>query len=39
VADRWAIDCGAAGGADWGSIGIVRLDDGEEFYEPVLEDD
>lgn len=39
VADRWAIDCGAAGGALWGSIGMVRLDDGVEFYEPVLEDE
>lgn len=37
VADRWAIDCGAAGGAGWGRIGIVRLDDGAEFYESVQE--
>lgn len=37
VADRWAIDCGAAGGAGWGRIGMVRLDDGMEFYESVLE--
>ena len=37
VADRWAIDCGAAGGAGWGRIGIVRLDDGEEFYESIQE--
>lgn len=37
VADRWAIDCGAAGGAGWGRIGMVRLDDGAEFYEAVLE--
>lgn len=37
VADRWAIDCGAAGGAGWGRIGMVRLDDAAEFYEPVLE--
>lgn len=37
VADRWAIDCGAAGGAGWGRIAMVRLDDGAEFYEPVLE--
>lgn len=34
-ADRWAIDCGAAGGAGWGSLAMVRLDDGEEFYQPV----
>lgn len=39
VADRWAIDCGAAGGAGWGSVCMVRLDDAEEFYEPVLEDE
>ncbi len=37
VADRWAIDCGAAGGPGWGRIAMVRLDDGVEFYEPVLE--
>ena len=37
VADRWAIDCGAAGGAGWGRIGMVRLDDGAEFYEAVLD--
>lgn len=37
VADRWAIDCGAAGGPGWGRIGMVRLDDGAEFYESVLE--
>ncbi len=39
VADRWAIDCGAAGGAGWGRIGMIRLDDGVEFYESVLEDE
>ncbi len=39
VADRWAIDCGAAGGAHWGSLAMIRLDDGMEFYEPVLEDE
>lgn len=39
VADRWAIDCGAAGGAGWGRIGMVRLDDGTEFYEEILEDE
>lgn len=37
IADRWAIDCGAAGGAGWGRIGMVRLDDGEEFYASVEE--
>jgi serine/threonine protein phosphatase 1 len=39
VADRWAIDCGAAGGANWGRIAMVRLDDGKEFYAEVLEDE
>ncbi len=38
IADRWAIDCGAAGGHDFrGRIGMVRLDDGEEFYESIRE--
>ncbi len=41
VADRWAIDCGAAGGAGWGRIGLIRLADEEheyqEYYEPILE--
>jgi len=37
VADRWAIDCGAAGPAGWGRIAMVRLDDGEEYYAAVLE--
>lgn len=35
VADRWDIDSGAAGGAGFGQVTIVRLDDGEEFAEPV----
>lgn len=35
VADRWDIDCGAAGGAGFGQLLMLRLDDGEEFYEPV----
>lgn len=35
--DRWDIDCGAAGGAGFGQVLMVRLEDGEEFYEPVLE--
>lgn len=39
VADRWAIDCGAAGGAGWGRIAMIRLDDVTEFYEPVIEGD
>lgn len=37
VADRWAIDCGAAGGAGWGRILMLRLDDGKEFYASVEE--
>lgn len=37
VADRWAIDCGAAGGPGWGRIAMIRLDDGEEFYASVLD--
>ena len=35
VADRWDIDSGAAGGAGFGQITMVRLDDGEECAEPV----
>lgn len=35
VADRWDIDCGAAGGASFGQLLMLRLDDEEEFYEPV----
>ena len=35
--DRWDIDCGAAGGAGFGQVLVLRLDDGEEFYEPVRE--
>ena len=37
VADRWDIDCGCAGGAGFGQLLMLRLDDGEEIYEPVLE--
>lgn len=37
VADRWDIDCGAAGGHGFGQVGMVRLDDGAEFYEPIGE--
>jgi serine/threonine protein phosphatase 1 len=37
VADRWAIDCGAAGGAGWGRVLMLRLDDGQEFYAEVKE--
>lgn len=35
--DRWDIDCCAAGGAGTGQVLVLRLDDGEEFYEPVRE--
>lgn len=37
VADRWNIDCGCAGGAGYGQLLMLRLDDEEEFYEPVRE--
>ena len=35
--DRWDIDCGAAGGAGYGQVLVLRLEDGEQFYEPVGE--
>ena len=37
VADKWNIDCGAAGGAGFGQVLVLRLDDGCEFMEPVRE--
>ena len=37
VADRWDIDAGAAGGAGFGRVLVLRLDDGEEFYEDIAE--
>lgn len=37
VADRWDIDCGCAGGHGFGQLLMMRLDDGEEFYEAVRE--
>ncbi len=37
VADRWAIDCGCAGGAGWGRLLAVRVDDGAEFYADIKE--
>jgi serine/threonine protein phosphatase 1 len=37
VADRWDIDCGAAGGAGFGKQLILRIDDEVEFYEPIRE--
>lgn len=35
--DRWDIDACAAAGAGMGQVLVLRLDDGEEFYEPVGE--
>lgn len=35
--DRWDIDCCAAGGAGIGQVLVLRLEDGEELYEPVRE--
>lgn len=37
VCDRWDIDAGAAGGADFGRVLVLRLDDGEEFYEEIAD--
>ncbi|MGI6230754.1 MAG: metallophosphoesterase family protein [Tractidigestivibacter sp.] len=37
VADRWDIDSGAAGGAGFGRVTFVRLDDGEEISETIRE--
>ena len=37
VADRWDVDCCAASGYGRGQVLLLRLDDGEEFYEPVGE--
>ena len=39
VADKWDIDCGAAGGCGFGQIMVLRLDDGEEFLEPIGKDE
>lgn len=39
VADRWDIDAGAAGGAGFGRVLVLRLDDGAEFYEDIAEDE
>ncbi|OUP08438.1 metallophosphoesterase [Collinsella sp. An2] len=35
VADRIDIDCAAAGGADMGRVGVLRLDDGATWYAEV----
>lgn len=37
IADRINIDCGAAVGAPVGRIGIVRLDDGAQFFGDIAE--
>ena len=37
VADKWAIDCGCAGGSGVGQLLMLRLDDCQEFYAPVLD--
>lgn len=36
-ADRWDVDSGAAAGDPLGQVLVLRLDDGAEFYEPVLD--
>lgn len=36
-ADRWDIDSAAAAGDPLGQVLVLRLDDGAEFYEPVLD--
>lgn len=37
VFDKWNIDSGCAGGAGFGQVTVIRLDDGEEFREPIAE--
>lgn len=37
VWDKWNIDSGCAGGAGFGRVTIIRLDDGEEFREQIAE--
>lgn len=37
VADRVCIDCGAGSVEGAGRVGLLRLDDMQEFYEPVLD--
>ena len=36
VHDRIDIDCAAATGSEFGRVGILRLDDGAEFYASIL---
>ena len=33
--DKWNVDSGCAGGAAFGKVTIIRLDDGVEFTEPI----
>lgn len=35
--DKLDVDCAAAGGFPEGQVGVVRLDDGARFFEPVRE--
>ena len=37
VWDKWNIDSGCAGGAGFGQVTIIRLDDGAEFRERIAE--
>lgn len=37
VPDRFDIDSAAAGGPGFGQVTILRLDDGKEFVEPILD--
>lgn len=39
VWDKWNIDSGAAGGAGFGRITVIRLEDGEEFTEHIGEEE
>jgi serine/threonine protein phosphatase 1 len=39
VPDRFAIDCGAGSVPSSGRVLILRLDDGQEFYQPIGEDE
>ena len=35
--DKWGIDTGTTGGAGYGQVTILRLDDLQEFVEPLQE--
>ncbi|MDJ1121197.1 metallophosphoesterase family protein [Olsenella sp. YH-ols2217] len=39
VADKVCVDCAAAAGFPTGQVGILRLDDGAEFYAPIKENE